>query len=83
MYPEDLASQFEAEAAVRPVDCRCLVLVEAPTSSLFHMHDLLKKVKHYGPSDYDLWVPLGGRWGMIDPVSNAIGKHLGRTNIFV
>ena len=83
VYPEAQASQFEAEAAVRPVDCRCLVLVEAPTSSLFHMHDLLKKVARYGPSDYDLWVPLGGRWGMIDKVTGAIAKHLGRTNVFV
>ena len=83
VYSESLASQFEAEVATRPLDGRCLVLVEAPTSAVAHMHDLLKKVAQHAPPDYDLWVPLGARWGMIDPVTNAIRKHLGRTQIFV
>ena len=83
VYPDSQASQFAAEVAARPLDGRCLVLVEAPTSSVAHMHELLKKVVLMGPLDYDLWVPLGARWGAIEPVTHAIAKHLGRTNIFV
>ena len=85
VYPESSISEFVAEVSTRPLDGRCIVLVEAPTSSVAVFHDLLQKVKEHGPSDYDLWVPLGSRWEMIEPVRTAIVKHLGRnrTQIFI
>ena len=77
------ASQFVADMNSRLLpQHKVLFMLEAPTSKPRILHTLLATVKQCLPSQWAMWVPIGGRFDLLSAMESALTKAFPKRDVY-